>query len=163
MSTRCLALVVVVGFLLAGWGEDSADTNTTTPLAETSTTTSLVTGTSTSSPTDAAPPAATIRDMRDSLGLENVTLVTLTEGGSHPRLEWEPVSGATTYWLIVRDGSGQPYWAWTGSATAVRIGGGDVSDLNQTAALHEEMTWTVAAFDDSGSLFAISDPGSVAP
>lgn len=85
------------------------------------------------------------------------------EGGPHPALEWEPVNGAATYWLVVRDGSGEVYWAWTGVDTRVRIGGGDRPELNQTAALYEPMTWVVAAVDESGSLLAFSDVGTVAP
>lgn len=101
--------------------------------------------------------------MRSELGLETITLVVPTEGGSHPLLEWEPVSGATAYWIVVRDGSGEPYWAWSGSTTGVRFGGGESTDLNQTAALHEAMTWSVFGFDDAGALIALSDVESLAP
>ena len=85
------------------------------------------------------------------------------EGGPHPTLAWDAVDGAATYWLVVHDGDGRVYWAWTGAETQVRVGGGDRSELNQTAALHEPMTWSVTAVDASGSLLAFSDVATVSP
>lgn len=86
-----------------------------------------------------------------------------TEAGSHPTLSWNPFEGAMSYWLVLRDTDGRPCWAWTGTDTSVRMGGGDSSDTNQTAALHAGMTWSVAAFDVEGNLVALSDTASLAP
>ena len=83
--------------------------------------------------------------------------------GPYPILSWEPVPAAATYWLVVSDADGQPYWAWTGEATEVRFGGGDSDEVNQTATLHEPMTWTVIAIDSDGELVAFSEPATVEP
>lgn len=64
---------------------------------------------------------------------------------------------------MVSDADGEPYWAWTGTDTEVRVGGGDSTELNQTAAIHEEMVWRVAAFDETGTLVALSATGALAP
>ncbi len=85
------------------------------------------------------------------------------EGGSHPTLSWLPLEGASTYWLVLRDGSGRVAWAWSGKRTSVRVGGGDTADLNQTATVYEEMTWSVLAFDAAGELIGLSDRQRVAP
>ncbi|MCP4964264.1 MAG: hypothetical protein GY926_03415 [bacterium] len=85
------------------------------------------------------------------------------ESGSHPTLSWQPADGAASYWLTIRDADARPYWAWTGTETSVRFGGGDSPETNQTAVLHETMTWRVAAFDANGGLVAISDSASVSP
>ncbi len=101
--------------------------------------------------------------MRPDLGLGTVVLAQPFEGGSHPTLAWEPVSGASSYWLVVRDGDGEAYWAWSGSATSVRLGAGERAVLNQTAALDEEMSWTVMAFDQNNTLIALTDVSTVTP
>jgi hypothetical protein len=94
--------------------------------------------------------------MSDDLGIAVVVVEPTTETGSHPLMSWQPVDGATSYWLVVRDADERPYWAWTGNDTRVRVGGGDNPDTNQTAVVHEAMTWSVAAFDGQGRLIAIS-------
>lgn len=102
-------------------------------------------------------------ELRGDLGLDILVLNPITETGSHPTLNWQPADGAAAYWLVLRDAGGRPYWAWTGTDTSVRVGGGDSASTNQTAALHAEMTWSVAAFDEEGNLIALSDSASVAP
>lgn len=81
--------------------------------------------------------------------------------GPHPALVWEPFDGASSYWLVVFDAAGDPYWAWTGSDPSVRVGGGSVDGMNQTAVVHETMTWRVAAFDANGTLIALSREGTI--
>ena len=116
--------------------------------------------------TDDEPASEPERDLRTTLaerGVAELSLDPTVESGSHPTLSWPAVDGATSYWLVLLDSAGEPYWAWTGSATSVRVGGGDRDATNQTAALHEPMTWTVSAFDAAGALLAISEPANAAP
>ncbi len=128
------------------------------------------TSTTTSTPdiTDPPPPAQTpsASSMRELLmdgATGTVILQPADEGGSHPTLTWSPLEGASTYWLVLRDGSGRVAWAWSGDDTSVRVGGGDTDDLNQTATAYEEMTWSVLAFDAAGELIGLSDRQRVAP
>mgnify|MGYP001824530035 CR=1 FL=1 len=142
--------------------------------------TSVVPTTATAAPTTTAEPAASgepattatdddptatpnLVELRSDLGVDVLVLDPATESGSHPMLSWQPTDGAASYWLTIRDADARPYWAWTGTETNVRIGGGDSPDTNQTAVLHETMTWRVAAFDSSGGLVAISDTATVSP
>lgn len=157
-----VAVVIVATIASACSTADSNDggEGTTTSIGVGATTTTTPTQPTT---TAAAGAPASIRDMRGDLGIGTVTLEQSTEGGSHPLLEWQPVDGATAYWLILRDSSGRAYWAWSGTETSVRVGGGDRTELNQTAALHEVMTWSVAALDAAGQLLAVSDLTTVSP
>lgn len=150
--------VVWIALILAACGGASQTTSTTTS-AGTSGTADVVT-TTVGVPTASDPESP--RSVRD-IGIDKVTLHATDEGRPHPTLSWDPVSGAVTYWLTLRDGSGAIYWAWSGEETNVRVGGGDTPDLNQTAALHEPMTWSVIAVDEAGTLIGLSDFGSVAP
>mgnify|MGYP001084730826 FL=1 len=124
---------------------------------------------STQAPTTTAVSAATtippsLLDMRGDLGVGIVVVDPTTETGSpHPTLSWQPVDAAASYWLVLHDADGEPFWAWTGTDTSIRVGGGGSPDINQTAALHQEMTWRVAAFDGEGVLVALSDPAALAP
>lgn len=158
-------MVVVVGFVFAlascsGNGETvPGDDPDTTFVAES---TPSVTGTSTTAADDTTS-VPSLREMRDDLGIDILILSPTNETGSHPTLSWSPVDGAMSYWLVLRDADGRPYWAWTGNDTSVRVGGGDSSEPNQTATLHEEMTWSVAAFDEEENLIALSDAASLTP
>ena len=86
-----------------------------------------------------------------------------TEGGPHPELSWEPVPDAVAYWLVLQRADGEATWAWTGSETSTRVGGGASPDLNQTAAVHAEMQWVVTAFDANDEVIAISAPSPLRP
>lgn len=165
-------LMLAFGLLVAACGgsdEPAGTTASTTVAAEAGTTassgaTTLATSTTkeSSSSTEGGS-SSSLRDLRDSLDVESIVLQPAAEGGPHPTLGWDPVDGAATYWLVLRDSSGRVYWAWTGAETSVRVGGGDSPELNQTAALHEPMTWAVAAIDGSGTLIAFSDTATVSP
>jgi hypothetical protein len=85
-------------------------------------------------------------DLAEIIGI-GVVALNAVDSGPHPVLGWQPVQGASLCWLMISDSDEEPYWAWTGTGTAVRFGGGDSTELNQTAAIHEDMTWRVAAFD----------------
>lgn len=160
-ARRSWVVVLIAGLLVGACGgsadEPAVGVNTTSGASETTTTAGPVETTS------ATPTASSsIRDMRTDLGIAEVKLHPADEGGPHPTLGWDPVDGAATYWLVLRD-SGGIYWAWTGAETSVRVGGGDSDEINQTAALHEPMTWAVSAFDGSGTLIALSDVAEVTP
>lgn len=86
-----------------------------------------------------------------------------SSGGPHPVLSWLPVEGAETYWVMVHDMQDLPFWAWTGTDTEVRLGGGDVDELNQTAALYQPMTWRVVAIDSDGGIVAFSEDIPLVP
>lgn len=81
-----------------------------------------------------------------------------------PEFTWEPIDGAMRYQLVVIDDDG-PIWAWTGSTTAVRLGGFDTErptgfpgpDVTDTT------RWSVAALDKTGTIIAISDARALAP
>lgn len=107
--------------------------------------------------------ASSLVELRSDLAIDVLELDATTETGRHPTLSWRPVDNANSYWLVVRDAEGRAFWAWTGTDTSVRVGGGDTPDVNQTAAVHEAMTWRVAAFDANGRLVALSDEGFLAP
>ncbi len=115
----------------------------------------------TTPPTTAAP--ADLRSVLADRGIGQLTLLPTTESGPHPTLSWEAVEDAAAYWLVVLDGSGRAHWAWTGSDTSVRFGGGERADENQTSPLHEPMTWSVSALDAAGLVIALSDVGSLTP
>ena len=110
-------------------------------------------------PAPSLTPSVDLRTLLADRGVAELTLVATAEGGPNPTLAWESIDGAATYWLVVLDGAGAPYWAWTGSDTTVRFGGGVRTEPNQTAALHEAMTWTVAAVSADGRIIAFSETG----
>jgi hypothetical protein len=116
-----------------------------------------------SGPQDDPIAAADLVDMRSEFGIADLVLEPTVETGSHPMLSWQAAAGATSYWLVVRDADDRPYWAWTGAEVSVRFGGGDTEEPNQTAVLHEMMTWRVAAFDAEGSLIALSESAVLSP
>jgi hypothetical protein len=152
-----LALCATLCVLLAACS-GSAQPADVTAVTETTDTKEAAT-TTTASPTSPSEPESSARDLQ----IDSVALHPAGEGGPHPTLSWDPVTDAATYWLFLRDGSGVIYWAWSGADTSVRVGGGSSTDLNQTAALHEEMSWSVFAFDDTGTLLALSDVAEVSP
>lgn len=160
-----LLLAVTLAIALSSCGDDDGDADpTTVPSADVTGTDDAADGSSQTGDGSADGEAGT--DLRATLAARGVTELVLdpaTEGGSHPTLSWQPVDGAATYWLVLLDRSGNAHWAWTGSDTAVRVGGGDRAEENQTAAVFEPMTWTVSAFADDGSLLAISASSTVAP
>lgn len=168
MSRRLL--ITALCLVLVGCGASESETSASSTGSQGTTTTESMAST-TSAATDAPESTTTaigtesgsVRDLREQFGIGVVTLRSTAEGGPHPMLAWEPVDGASAYWLVVKDADGVIYWAWTGEATSVRVGGGDSPDLNQTAALHETMTWSVTAIDESGSILAFSDNATVSP
>lgn len=168
-----IAAALAIGLAVAACGgsDEPASASSSTGPASTPDTAAVTTTAGSTTPsttqgpssTGTSPSASSIRDLRGDFGIESIALQPADEGGPHPTLAWDAVDGAATYWLVVHDGDGRVYWAWTGAETQVRVGGGDRPELNQTAALHEPMTWSVTAVDASGSLLAFSDVATVSP
>lgn len=84
------------------------------------------------------------------------------EPGSNPLLSWDVVDGAALYRLVVLDPDGDPYWAWSGTATSVHVGG-DAAETTAGARIHAEMSWQVSAYDDAGVPIAFSEIGPLSP
>lgn len=168
-----IAAVLAIGLTISACGgsDDSTNSSPSTPPASTTGTAGVTTTagpvttatTPATSTTQARPSSSSVRDVRADLGIQSITLQSADEGGPHPTLAWAPVDGAATYWLVLHDAAGRVYWAWTGVETQVRVGGGDRPELNQTAALHEPMTWSVTAADAAGNIVGFSDVATVAP
>ncbi len=172
--TAATTIALIVALTACSGSADSAPERTEVPgvIDEVAITTIATEPTSTPSTPSAAATAPssegpgddpTLDDLRGALGIDVLHLEPTTETGNHPTLSWQPVDGAASYWLVLRDDDDRPYWAWTGSDTTVRVGGGDRSETNQTAALHGEMTWRVAAFDTDHDLIALSDTARLSP
>ncbi len=171
-SLRLLVSVLCVIALLGACGSDGSDQQesqvpTTTPTpADSAAPPTTSTATTNAAPATTAGPEEdppSLAELRSDLDIDVVVLEPASEGGNHPTLGWQATEGAASYWLVMRDGDGRPYWAWTGTDTSVRVGGGDSPETNQTAALHETMTWRVAAFDEQGNLVGLSDTATVSP
>lgn len=88
--------------------------------------------------------------------------VTVADPGPRPLLTWAPVDGATLYLVTVLDSSGVGYWTWEGTDTEVHVGGTAEPDAIGPY-VFEDMTWRVAAQDDSGTLLAVSEPSPLSP
>lgn len=82
--------------------------------------------------------------------------------GPHPELAWSAVDGAASYDLIVLDGAGDPYWAWSGEATSVYLGGVQNPDA-VGAWVFEPLTWIVTARDSDGQPLAMSERAELLP
>lgn len=85
-----------------------------------------------------------------------------TVAGPHPELAWSAVDGAASYDLIVLDGAGDPYWAWSGGATSVYLGGVENPDAIG-AWVFDPLTWIVTARDSDGQPLAMSERAELLP
>jgi hypothetical protein len=111
--------------------------------------------------TEAAPatePAASVTVPAPADGLAPIAVPTGAGGGAQPLLEWEPVSGAASYDVVLYDADGAPYWAWSGETTQVAVGDG-AADPTVTAG----MTWSVTAYDADGTPLAGATALPIAP
>jgi hypothetical protein len=94
-----------------------------------------------------------------------VIQLTATEGvGLRPTLAWEPVDGAAAYFLVVKDASGEAYWAWDGSETSVPLGGAEFpADFGNGPTIGPGYSWSVSAYAVDGAFVAISGDRPVSP
>ena len=141
--TRWIPGAVLGAVLLAGCSTDAGATS----------------GSPTPSPTGASASASSEFAIGDYL---DPMTVTLAEPGPRPLLSWQPVAGATGYLVTVLDASGVGYWAWSGTATEVHVGGTSEPDAIGPY-VYEDMTWMVAAEDETGALLAVSEPSPLTP
>lgn len=80
--------------------------------------------------------------------------------GSQPEMAWSAVDGAATYRVVVLDGDGAPYWAWSGPETTVFLGGGESGD-GAGPSVGAGFTWSVTAFDADRAFLASSPIGAL--
>lgn len=112
---------------------------------------------------EVAGPATEVAAALD-LGLPGITLLTPAAGeGPRPVLRWEPVPGADSYLVILRDGvEAAASWVWRGSDTQVRVG--YVTDPGFGGPeLQPGMVWSVLALDDRDLPVAQSGERPIAP
>jgi hypothetical protein len=136
----------------------------------------------TSDSTDETPPATTTPagdgdDVDDAAATQpppvaliagiapTVELLTPESGsGIRPQLAWSPVDGGSYYLATVYAPDGTPYWTWTGTATAVHVGGDPVLDDDRPGpSVVDGMSWGVVALDDQIVPIALSDRRPIAP
>lgn len=98
------------------------------------------------------------------VGLPAIELTTPHEGGGdRPVLSWQPVDGAASYTLVLRDGNGRTYWSWIGTATEVPVGGVDLPDTVSGPRVSDDTTWAVMALDDALLPVAVSEVRPIRP
>jgi len=82
-----------------------------------------------------------------------------TGAGERPLLAWDAVDGAAGYRLWLSTSAGRPYWAWSGTATEVWLGGTHDEPRPEAVGpiLIEPMTLTVIAMSADGHPIAWAD------
>lgn len=98
-------------------------------------------------------------------GANAVIQITPTEGvGFRPMLSWEAIEGAGSYFLVVKDDAGAPYWAWDGTETSIPLGGASFpDDIGNGPTIAPGYTWSVSAYAADGTILAISGDRSLSP
>ena len=100
---------------------------------------------------------------------EAATIRALRVEGAAPTLSWGEVRGARTYEVTVVPARGARVWGWRGNvrrvvhgtiggqtAAALEAAGGGTASLGE-AARGVDHAWFVRAFDEDGTLVAVSD------
>lgn len=158
MRIRHGAMAAIIVLSLAGCSggsEPAADSPTT--IESGSETTSAVTEGETAPETAPEPePALEQPQVFELIATEP------TAAGPRPLLAWASVEGAVAYDLIVLDTQGAPYWAWSGEATSVHLGGVENPDA-VGAWVFEPLTWIVTARDAEGQPLAMSATAPLEP
>lgn len=109
-------------------------------------------------------PASAAVDLRDLLGLDEVTLQTEPSTDPRPLLAWDPVDGATTYVVSVYTPTGEAYWVWHTAGTEVHLGGEPrLRDEVSGPSASPGMSWSVLAVDATGLPVAASSPAVLHP
>ncbi len=166
--TSLLVALSLAGLLLGCAGD--ADPDDATPSASPSST-AAPTADSTTAPaasttapttTDGQDTAATVPETTERAPSYPAMVTTEAASGSNPTLSWTPVDGAALYRLVVLDPDGRPYWAWSGTETAVPVGGNS-TPTGSGARVFGDMTWQVAALAPDGTPLAMSDRGRLSP
>lgn len=150
------AVALVLGSCGSGGADDTAEPSL--PSSDESVTTTTTDG----APTDTAP--SNTSPTADETWSDIFAEIVLdpTEPGPRPILSWAEVDGAVLYQLTVLDSDGVPYWSWSGTETAVPLGGMDNPDAIG-AWVFEELTWMVVARAGDGAPLAMSQRGVLEP
>lgn len=98
-------------------------------------------------------------------GSAAITQLTATEGGgARPLLEWEPLDEAGTYYVVVYDDAGDPYWAAVTDQASVYVGGqAQIPDDRDGPRIADGYTWAVYADAVDGSPLGASPLRPVSP
>ena len=163
--SRCSPLVLTAVFLVAGaCSTGDGDAGSTPVTTSTTAATSTIAATSTTAVQEATSPV-TSQNEPLLVGAEPVIQLTASEGvGRRPTLAWDPVDGAASYFLVVKDASGAAYWAWDGSETSVPLGGAEFpADFGNGPIIGPGFTWSVSAYAADGTFVAISGDRPVSP
>ena len=163
-SAVVLVLVLVLALVLTSCGSGDVDEESSDPTVPASS------GSPTSAPPDAVdepdetePPEADGEPAEEAWAdlFPEITLDP-TESGPRPILSWSEIEGTALYQLTVLDADGVPYWAWSGTETAVPLGGMDNPDAIG-AWVFEDLSWMVVARDASGAPLGMSRREALRP
>jgi hypothetical protein len=113
-----------------------------------------------------APTEIPVEPFLSAPGVANLNLLTdIENAGNQPLLQWEAMSGAERYQLIVFDEAGEPYWAWEGTKTQIYMGGTQEQPPADSSgpSINSGYTWAVVAYDADGKLLATSEVRSISP
>ncbi len=156
-GARCLAKITALAvFALAAASCSSGDDSTS------ATSSAEVVENDSSTATAAEPDSETETEVEAEPQVFAILATEPTEPGPRPMLAWDSVDGATTYDLIVLDAEGTPYWAWSGEATGIHLGGVENPDA-VGAWVFEPLTWIVTARDSEGQPLAMSAQAELLP
>lgn len=153
MGRRASWILVVAVMIVAACGDaDTATTTSTSQASGDSTTTSTVV---------ASEPQAPLFAGVDG----TIALITSESGGGiRPLLEWEPVAGVDHYGVYLYAPGGSIYWSWTGTVTAVHVGGEpQLRDGAPGPSIVDGMSWAVIAYDADLLPIAVSPQRPIAP
>jgi hypothetical protein len=96
-------------------------------------------------------------------GATPLLLLTESGGGTRPNFEWEPVTGADTYVVVVFTEDGRPYWSgWTGETT-LPMGGAVLDAAAPGPRIDEGYRWTVYALDADDLVVTSSELRVISP
>lgn len=169
---RRALVLAAAAFLLGSCGSGGADdTVEPSPPASNESVPTATAGDESTSDTEAEPttepadtaPSSTSPSADDPWS-DTFAEITLspTEPGPRPTLSWTDVEGAALYQLTVLDADGVPYWSWSGTETAVPLGGMANPDAIG-AWVFEELTWMVVARGSDGAPLAMSQRAALEP
>jgi len=163
LSKRLLTVVAVMTIFVASCSGSDTTVSTLSSAAPTSDTTPSEPDATSDTVADTTD--STDSDIRATLGVPLVTLLTPESGGgSRPELAWDAVDGAFFYSIVLFDPTGGAYWGWEGTTTAVHVGGEPVINEGLSGpSVIDGMAWQVAAYDADQNLIALSDRQPVAP
>ena len=161
---RFLLALLIMATVLVGCGDDSAEDSdaaaTSDPLAtdEVDAQTDVPDTTTTA----AAEDSTTDEPAVEREPAFPVLATAPTEPGPRPLLSWDAVEGAARYDLMVLNAEGVAYWGWSGTETAIHLGG--IEDPDAAGAwVFEPLTWVVTARDADGQPLALSEQATLEP